>query len=525
MTRKIYNLINTIRYLKTVQVVFRLFYFARKIARKITGFRYPLTIEKKSCALTLINSIDAHSLYADSNNFTFLNLSKEFNDKIDWNFNEYGKLWTYNLTYFEFINQKEFSQAVALRLINDFIKQSKLIKDGYEPAPTSIRGINWIKYLIKNNIKDVIIDASLYAQYRILYDNIEYHLLGNHLLENGFSLLFGAYYFNDSLLYEKAKEILTNELNEQILSDGAHFELAPMYHQIMLYRVLDSYNLVKNNESFNKELLTLLRQKAEIMLGWLKEVTFNNGEIPLLNDSANEIAPTSSEIFEYASRLGLTSKKIILKECGYRKICKPNYEMIVDVGNIGPDYIPGHAHSDTFNFELHINNNPFIVDTGISTYEANALRIQQRATIAHNTVRVGNKEQSEVWASFRVGRRAKIVSLEESDNNISSSHDGFKRNGNIHSRKFIFNDDSILIIDNISGIVNGKCFSYLHFHPSQKLKIDKNTLLIGSQKINFKFANKLILTEYEYAPQYNHLIKASLVIAEFSAQLETEIIV
>lgn len=35
---------------------------------------------------------------------------------------------------------------------------------------------------------------------------------------------------------------------------------------------------------------------------------------------------------------------------------------------IGPDYIPGHAHADTFNYELRIDGVPFIVDTGISTY-------------------------------------------------------------------------------------------------------------------------------------------------------------
>ena len=46
-----------------------------------------------------------------------------------------------------------------------------------------------------------------------------------------------------------------------------------------------------------------------------------------------------------------------------------NYELFIDVGNIGPDYQPAHAHSDTFNFELIKGDNPIFVDTGISTYE------------------------------------------------------------------------------------------------------------------------------------------------------------
>ena len=36
-------------------------------------------------------------------------------------------------------------------------------------------------------------------------------------------------------------------LQEQVLGDGEHFERSPMYHCIMLYRVLDCYNLVRNN--------------------------------------------------------------------------------------------------------------------------------------------------------------------------------------------------------------------------------------------------------------------------------------
>ena len=75
---------------------------------------------------------------------------------------------------------------------------------------------------------------------------------------------------------------------------------------------------------------------------------------------------------------------------------RSSYELFLDVGNIGPDYQPGHAHSDTFNFELIFKNKPIIVDTGISTYEKNNTRQLQRSTFSHNTVMIGNSEQSEV---------------------------------------------------------------------------------------------------------------------------------
>mgnify|MGYP000647957824 CR=1 FL=1 len=88
------------------------------------------------------------------------------------------------------------------------------------------------------------------AQYVRLTDSLEYHLMGNHLLENAFSLLFRAYYFRNNQLFDTAKKILKTELSEQFLDDGGHFERSPMYHQIMLFRMLDCWNLTENNSAF-----------------------------------------------------------------------------------------------------------------------------------------------------------------------------------------------------------------------------------------------------------------------------------
>ena len=88
------------------------------------------------------------------------------------------------------------------------------------------------------------IHDSLFAQYRILNESLEYHLLGNHLLEDGFSLVIGGLYFSNKKWFRKGRKIVTNALNEQVLEDGGHFELSPMYHRILLGRLLDCIHLV-----------------------------------------------------------------------------------------------------------------------------------------------------------------------------------------------------------------------------------------------------------------------------------------
>lgn len=515
---------NTVKYLKHVQIYFRLLYAIRRFFRKKISFTYPLSIKSESYKLVLDMSIPALKVN-EGRTFVFLNLLKTFENKIEWDYLQYGKLWTYNLTYFDFLHQKDMTQDVGLMLVNDFIEQSHFIEDGMMPFPISLRGVNWIKFLSKYKIKDRKINDSLYAQYMILMDNIEYHILGNHLLENGFSLLFGAYYFQDEKFYAKAKKILTNELAEQILKDGAHFELSPMYHQIMLYRVLDCINLVQNNSWKNKELLELLISKAEIMLGWLNTISYENGDIPLLNDSTNNIAPTTKQLNNYALSLNLkfNIKNSKLSDSGYRKIKNERYEMIIDIGNIGPDYIPGHAHSDTFNFELYIDEKPFIVDTGLSTYESNTRRTLERATASHNTVELDGKDQSEVWGGFRVARRAKIVHLKESGNYIEAAHDGYKRIGALHTRKFTTHKDTIVIKDNIESSGKHQGIAYLHFYPGILPRIKGNKIIILDTEITAYNADSLKIDEYDYAPEFNKLIDAYKVKIFFNNHLKMEI--
>jgi hypothetical protein len=464
--------------------------------------------------LTLQKSIYNHHSYTGENEFKFINFSKKFH-RIHWNFMDYGKLWCYNLNYFEYLNQENISNSKALYLIDDFIVNIKNIDSGLEPFPISLRVINTIKFLVQKNIENQKINDSLYAQSYILLDNIEYHLLGNHLLENGFALLFSSYYFQDEKLYYIAKRILEQELEEQILNDGAHFELSPMYHQLMLYRILDSINLLKNNPWKEEALLTRLTNKAKLMLAWLKKITYEDGSIPLLNDSANGIAPSSKELFLYAKRLNISFTPITLDQSGYRKRKNSNYEIILDIGAIGPDYIPGHAHSDTFNFELYIHNKPFIIDTGLSTYESNQIRHNERSTKAHNTVQINHQNQSEVWGAFRVANRAKIIELMESKNTIKATHDGYKKNNILHTRKWVFKENSILIKDGTNKKV--KAISRIHFHPNvtrediiEKIKIDTAEFQINT---------------YQYAPEFNTYKEALVLEIKFQKNLQIEVII
>lgn len=525
LLKKITLYYHTLRHLKFLQIRYQIYYRIKGIYYKKTGQRLPKVTPKVPLkTLSLQGVIITLRGYQSLNSFTFLNLSKKFKSSIDWNFNQYGKLWTYNLNYFDYLQQVDLSKEEGLRLIKTFIDFLPTCKDGLEPFPTSLRIQNWIKFLTIQQIKVEEIDQSLLAQLKFLSKNLEFHLLGNHLLENAFALLFGAYYFEDEVIFKKAEHILSSQLKEQILNDGGHFELSPMYHQLILFRVLDSINLIKCNPAlFKSELLPFLLEKGQKMLGWLQRITFKSGEIPLLNDSTNGVAPTTKSLENYADKLGVIPEPLPLKESGYRKIEQKNYEVIIDVGKIGPDYIPGHAHSDIFNFVLVVNQQKIIVDTGISTYEKNKQRNLERSTSAHNTVQFGDFEQSQVWGGFRVGKRANITKLIENDYSIHAEHDGFRKYGATHSRKFTWESDHLIIEDTVETNKNFSSKAYFHFHPRIDIKIERNCILLDQAVIHFDNPISIEKSTYHYAPNFNKQIEAIQLIVHFSKNLTTYI--
>ena len=520
---KIKLFFNTILFLKPIQVFYRSYYFLRN---RLIGNQPQKKALSNFNSIFWKNGISYANSYLDTDDsFTFLNRTHSFTNKIDWNYIEFGKLWTYNLNYFDYLNQEDISKEIGIKLIRDYVNNDALLLDGKDPYAVSLRGINWVKFLSKNQVTETVIDVTLYHHYYILLKNLEYHLLGNHLLENAFSLLFGAFYFQDEKLYNKSKNILTTELNEQILEDGGHFELSPMYHQIMLFRILDCVQLIKLNNWINDDLLDLLIESSSKMLSWLANVTFHNGDIPMVNDCAYEIAPSTKDLLEYGKSLGIDKIDIKLSDSGYRMFKSRKYELFMDLGEVGAPYQPGHVHSDTFNFILNVNNGPFIVDTGTSTYEKNERRQLERSTSSHNTITVGDYEQTQVWGGFRVAKRAKIVSFKESSNLFSSSHNGYKNIGVIHCRKFLANENSIIIFDDVNKQKRYEQIAHFHFHPSVKnMRIEDSTVYFENSKIEISFYGKGILIEkmnYQCAYGFNKTEEAIKLKVSFDANLKT----
>ena len=518
---------HTIRFLKFEQIYFQIYYKLSAKLCSVLRLKSNYDCYKKGTPVELGELPCKPATYCGENVFSFLNISHKFNGV--WDERANGDLWRYNLNYMDFLLQPSLSVEEKCAWIESFIDSANGNRIANDPYPISLRGINWIKFVSshKKELSGEFLkktDTFLYSQYLMLYKRPERHLLANHYLENAFSLLFAAVYFGDEKIWKKAESILEKQLPEQILSDGAHFELSPMYHCVILERVLDCYNLLCNNRVGNlftgaDALCNLILKKAQAMLSWLDAIVVADDRIPLLNDSAENVALSPSALRSYARSLKIEWGEGRLGESGYRRIVKENYATILDVAPLGVSYNLGHSHADTGTFLVWCKERPLLVDTGTSTYNAGERRDYERSTRAHNTVVVNGRNSSDVWGAFRCAKRATVNLLNDGPDCFEMQHNGY---GDFSCyRKFLFNNDALCVVDTIKD-GNSEAVAYFHLAPDVKiLNVGADKVVTDVAVFSFKGAHSVNVENVEVAKEYNSLHPSLCICVAFKDTLET----
>lgn len=363
----------------------------------------------------------------------------------DWDNPALSRLWRYNLHYFDDLNARDAAQRrdAQRALVDGWIAENPPGHgSGWEPYPVSLRIVNWIKWALGGEALAPHVLHSLAVQARWLRDRIEIHLLGNHLFANAKALVFAGLFFDGPEAREWLAiglSIIGRELDEQILPDGGHFERSPMYHALALEDLLDLIDVAQALAPAGTPAAVLtqrLRLRVPAMQRWLQTMTHPDGTLGMFNDCAMDIAPDRTELDRFAGALGLPPPAQALEGAthlspsGYVRLSLGSATALLDVAPVGPDYLPGHAHADTLSFELSLHRERVVVNGGTSCYGEGAQRSFERSTQAHSTVLLGGVDSSEVWAGFRVGRRARPVGLELQVNappwQVTCGHDGYR---------------------------------------------------------------------------------------------------
>jgi len=390
------------------------------------------------------------------------------------------RLWNCTLHYHEWlydlVAESSPDEALPLlrRILRDWIATCRPGQPGFTHFPWNGYVIGtriewWIRILLEgpelfwlecSDLRRQLIE-SLASQAAYLNGHVEWDLRANHLLRDARGLALAGRFLDDKVAHrwlENAARIAHEQVSEQVLPDGGHFERSPMYH-IHAMEDLLVLALLLRDQSVVDELREAWSRMAEF-LAWVRHP---DGEIPLLNDGGIGAASPPEEMLRLGERIGAPVD--VGQRAGARYFPDTGlvawhgdpWTVFFDVGPLGPDYQPGHGHADTLTVDCSYGPYRLFVDAGTYDYDLGDRRRYDRSTAAHNTVCVDGEDSSEVWHIFRVGRRARTrrIEFDESGRGMTAgaAHDGYRHLSGrpVHVRRVELEGAGFSISDRIEG--------------------------------------------------------------------------
>jgi hypothetical protein len=369
-----------------------------------------------------------------------------------------------------------------------------------------------------------------------LYQVIEYHSPGNHILLEAKALVLCAELFPEfkgaKRWADKAWRILRREVKAQICEDGVHAERSTMYHRIVAGELSELLLICyRNNISRADTLPEVVRKMADFEI-WIDT---GEGSVPLFGDAYLEDTYLRFSAPAIVAALGNQGKLSPIpfnqgdqnywalginwerENRVYSSFCFPKdlakafpsggyfvsrsswgkeaSLLVWDCGPVGYHANPYHSHLDSLSFNLTINGIPILIDPG--TDEPNQkMRKYFRGTAAHNTVVIDGENQSilakrnEVWAPAQ----ANLIfwgTIPECDVMVGS-HNGYKRLTDpvLHIRTIItMRNRYWLVFDRIEGNGHHKAEQRFHLAPGSILEwvVPQQQLLISRQDAVLSF--------------------------------------
>jgi uncharacterized heparinase superfamily protein len=489
------------------------------------------------------------------NTFRLLNEERTLNLDRAWDAPEADRLWLYNLHYFDwaevFVSAalwwptliEECATEVA-HLIESWIRANAPgVGPGWHAYPLSRRLRNWAILATwfesrwdPATVRHMRLSWALQAQY--LSGNVEWDIEGNHLVANAKALLVSGTSFKGpaaSRWFDKAVALLMHCSSEQILDDGGHYERSPMYHHLVLEDLLEAAIIYAAATSRKAPWLARCRQMLECAC-WFTHV---DGDVFQLQDSVlastrplsamermwsliNEGQVRDARMWQaiLAPRDGVKQNasrdrgERWLSSSGYFAADDGEWRLLVDADCVQPPHLPAHAHAGIGTYELGVRSQRLIVDAGVGTYAPGRWRDYWRSSEAHNVTVVGNRDQSEMWDAFRVGRRAHMTARScrrtAAGWHVVIAHDGYGRSRStlgLVRHVLWFPTVGILIADELPVTPVGEVCSFVHVHPDVKVTRDDTDAVHlgagGESVVVVCWSGNVVEEEGWYAPDFN----------------------
>lgn len=370
-----------------------------------------------------------------------------FQDKIDWTYmpdNDQEFIWQFNRHRFFIclgqayqITKNEKYAKTFTRLLMDWIKNIPLKKENksgpWRTLEVGLRGEYWNKAIHYFKDSEYLTDDIIEAFYYSMLEHANY-LVANH---SPYRYISNWGVIENHGLFEIALMLPKNEKTDEyirfalknleiesrmgILSDGVWWEQSPMYHNEVMHCYFDIIILAKrNNIDLPKTMVSQVKKMVYANVAWKKP---DHHQL-IMGDSDD------TDIRDLISVGAYLFKDPVFKSAGYKKL---DFESIWDLGieaakeyeKLGskePDFTSiglmesgnyymrsnwseegnflhfhcgtlgaGHGHSDKLHFDLCINGEDVLMDSGRYTYVSGPDRFEFKDPTGHNTITVDNR--------------------------------------------------------------------------------------------------------------------------------------
>jgi hypothetical protein len=389
--------------------------------------------------------------------------------------------------------------------------------------------------------------------------NLEFSYLGNsnHYLTDLVGLLWLGIALPELSMAREwrrwALSELLDEMEQQILPDGANHEGATGYHRFVLELFLYSFILCRQN-GVNLDSSYLERLRS--MIDYLQHYLRPDGSAPLIGDTdGSQVLPL---LFHRASEHSylLPLGAAAIRDPAFKQKAAATPEIIWTLGSAGVadydnleivarpslsrsftsvgSYIQrhddlflhfnlrtgrsagrsSHCHNDLLSIEVAALGRSFIVDPGSYVYSADlAARHQFRSTAFHSTIAVDGVEQNtcEVSQPFRLGREARPLLVSwmsgESEDRVTGEHAGYERLPHpVSHRRSVtcYKPERFwLVEDRLSGDGEHLIASRFHFAADLEVSISVDRVVAASDKVS---GTRLLVAalDSDLVPQLEH---------------------
>jgi len=430
--------------------------------------------------------VEARASAVARGRFCYLRREADYSAGIRWRDPDASPLWLFNLQYLGALLDLALTDRVpeARHLLAAWSAEFGQRWDAvaWHPYPVSLRLTNIC--FAAGHLRgfdalgpDAAALAAAHAAY--LLRHLEHDLRGNHLLENACALLVASAFLHGPLAERcgaAARAILAVEIPEQVQADGSHFELSPMYQLIVLQRCLQALALLDPNEPLAR---ATIAPAVTRMARCVAATLCPDGDFAPLGDAARGFAPPAAVLLAVAERFtGVTAAPAPLgvtafDNVGLHVFRTPRTWAIFDAGPVCADYLPGHGQADSLTVEVWCDGACVVGDPGVHEYTGPE-RAWGRSSRAHSTLTVDDADTSEVYGSFRVGGRARIVAVTRSDDAVTAALEPFGVRGRLTRMVRVDRaaGGGVEIVDAAAVASGSTVRSRLHLHPAVQVAAD-----------------------------------------------------